>query len=235
MQYPGRLRLLPPHARRRRRSARRARCCSPEPTFPGCHVMVRAVAVFWMSDEKGADAKVLCVPSHDPRWNDVRDLADVDAHLLAEIEHFFEFYKTIEPGKDTTTRGWEGADAGRGRDRRGEGRLSADDRAGAERRRTRPRWCARPTRWRVPLGPGAPADVPARARRARRLGAARGVRRAAPRPLRAVHEAGRALLQRLLRSRRAAAASTRAPTIEFVPADFRRFVTIAEQLRAAGR
>ena len=39
-----------------------------EPTFPGCHVMVRAVAVFWMSDEKGADAKVLCVPAHDPRF-----------------------------------------------------------------------------------------------------------------------------------------------------------------------
>ena len=51
------------------------------------------------------------MPAHDPRWDEVRDLADVDAHLLDEIEHFFEFYKTIEPGKDTTTRGWEGADA----------------------------------------------------------------------------------------------------------------------------
>jgi len=82
-----------------------------EPTFAGCHVMVRAVAVFWMADEKGADAKVLCVPAHDPRWDDVRDVADVDIHLRDEIEHFFEFYKTIEPGKQTTTRGWEGADA----------------------------------------------------------------------------------------------------------------------------
>jgi inorganic pyrophosphatase len=82
-----------------------------EPTFPGCHVMVRAVAVFWMSDEKGPDAKVLCVASHDPRWDEVRDLADVDTHLLDEIEHFFEYYKTIEPGKLTTTRGWEGAEA----------------------------------------------------------------------------------------------------------------------------
>ena len=90
-----------------------------EPTFPGCHVMVRAVAVFWMSDEKGPDAKVLCVASHDPRWDDVRDLADVDTHLLDEIEHFFEFYKTIEPGKLTTTRGWEGADAARAEVRSG--------------------------------------------------------------------------------------------------------------------
>lgn len=82
-----------------------------QPTFPGCHVMVRAVAVFWMEDEKGPDAKVLCVPAHDPRWNDVRDLGDVPRHLLAEIEHFFDFYKTIEPGKATSTRGWEGAEA----------------------------------------------------------------------------------------------------------------------------
>jgi inorganic pyrophosphatase len=81
-----------------------------EPTFPGCHVMVRAVAVFWMSDEKGPDAKVLCVASHDERWNSVRDLTDVDRHLRDEIEHFFEFYKTIEPGKLTETRGWEGAE-----------------------------------------------------------------------------------------------------------------------------
>ena len=82
-----------------------------EPTFAGCHVMARAIAVFWMSDEKGADAKVLCVPAHDPRSDQVRDLHDIDEHLLHEIEHFFEFYKTIEPGKETTTRGWEGADA----------------------------------------------------------------------------------------------------------------------------
>jgi inorganic pyrophosphatase len=82
-----------------------------EPTFPGCHVRVRAIAVFWMSDEKGEDAKVLCVPAQDPRWDTVRDLADVPQHLLGEIEHFFDFYKTIEPGKGASTRGWEGAAA----------------------------------------------------------------------------------------------------------------------------
>jgi inorganic pyrophosphatase len=82
-----------------------------QPTFPGCHVWVRPVAVFWMEDEKGGDAKVLCVPAHDPRWDHVRDRGDVAEYLLAEIEHFFDFYKTIEPGKATSTRGWEGADA----------------------------------------------------------------------------------------------------------------------------
>jgi inorganic pyrophosphatase len=80
-----------------------------EPTFPGCHVMARAIAVFWMSDEKGDDAKVLCVPARDERFASVRDLGDLDVHLRDEIEHFFEYYKTIEPGKLTETRGWEGA------------------------------------------------------------------------------------------------------------------------------
>jgi inorganic pyrophosphatase len=85
-----------------------------EPTFPGCRLMVRAIAVFWMTDEKGPDAKVLCVPSHDPRWDNVNDIGDVPDHLLREIEHFFDFYKTIEPGKGSTTRGWEGAAAAEG-------------------------------------------------------------------------------------------------------------------------
>jgi inorganic pyrophosphatase len=82
-----------------------------EPTFPGCHIMVRPVAVFWMSDEKGADAKVLCVPARDPRWADTRDLDDVQGHLLMEIGHFFDVYKELEPGKSSETRGWENAAA----------------------------------------------------------------------------------------------------------------------------
>ena len=46
-----------------------------DPTFPGCWVEVRAVGVFWMEDEKGPDAKILCVPSHDPDYDDVNDIA----------------------------------------------------------------------------------------------------------------------------------------------------------------
>src|SRR5207248_6293047 len=39
-----------------------------EPTFPGCRIRVRAVGVFHMSDEKGPDEKVICVPLRDPAW-----------------------------------------------------------------------------------------------------------------------------------------------------------------------
>ena len=79
-----------------------------ESTFPGCHIHSRPVAVFWMQDEKGADAKVLCVPATDPRWDHVQDMGDLPTYLLQEIGHFFDVYKQLEPGKSTETKGWEG-------------------------------------------------------------------------------------------------------------------------------
>jgi inorganic pyrophosphatase len=78
-----------------------------EPAFPGCRVLARPVAVFWMLDEHGPDAKVLTVPSRDPRVARIRDVADVAVHLTAEIGHFFDIYKELEPGKSTDVRGWQ--------------------------------------------------------------------------------------------------------------------------------
>ena len=78
-----------------------------EPTFPGCRIRARPVAVCVMSDEAGADAKVLCVPATDPRWADVQDFGDVPAHLLAEIRHFFEVYKELEPAKESDVGDWK--------------------------------------------------------------------------------------------------------------------------------
>ncbi|MGH3170074.1 MAG: inorganic diphosphatase [Trebonia sp.] len=79
-----------------------------EPTFPGCYVHARPVAVFWMHDEHGPDAKILTVPADDPRAQGIQDLDDVPSHLRAEIGHFFDIYKQIEPGKSTDVRGWQG-------------------------------------------------------------------------------------------------------------------------------
>ncbi len=85
-----------------------------EPTFPGCHIKVRPVGVFWMTDEAGPDAKVLCVPAKDPRARPVQGLDDLPEFVLAEIEHFFQVYKDVEPGKSVETRGWEGVEAAEG-------------------------------------------------------------------------------------------------------------------------
>jgi inorganic pyrophosphatase len=81
-----------------------------EPTFPGCHIRVRAVGVFQMSDEKGRDTKVLGVPATDPRWESFDDIGDLPDFLLEEIRHFFDVYKQIEPGKETVVEGWQGAE-----------------------------------------------------------------------------------------------------------------------------
>ncbi|MGA8117151.1 MAG: inorganic diphosphatase [Actinocatenispora sp.] len=79
-----------------------------EATFPGCVIAVRPVAVFWMRDEKGPDAKIVCVPAGDSRFDAVQDIGDLSQHLRDEIGHFFDVYKTLEPGKGTEVRGWQG-------------------------------------------------------------------------------------------------------------------------------
>jgi inorganic pyrophosphatase len=80
-----------------------------EPTFPGCLVHARVIAVFWMRDEAGPDAKLLCVPADDPRHAHLRELEDVPMYQVAEIWHFFDIYKRIEPHKTTETGRWEGS------------------------------------------------------------------------------------------------------------------------------
>jgi len=85
-----------------------------EPVFPGCWVRARPIGIFWMEDEKGPDAKIICVPLGDPRWDEVRDLKDMATHLRSEIQHFFDVYKALEPGKSTSTAGFEGREAALG-------------------------------------------------------------------------------------------------------------------------
>lgn len=77
-----------------------------ESTFPGCHMWARPVGIFRMADEKGVDAKILAVPSTDPRWTTISDISDLAPFLLDEIRHFFEVYKALEPGKGTAIEGW---------------------------------------------------------------------------------------------------------------------------------
>ncbi len=84
-----------------------------EPTFPGCHINARPLGVFWMRDEKGPDAKVISVVAGDPDYEEVREITDLPKHLLDEIEHFFDVYKDLEPGKSTLTAGFEGSEAAR--------------------------------------------------------------------------------------------------------------------------
>jgi inorganic pyrophosphatase len=75
-------------------------------TFPGCRIRVRTIGVFHMTDEKGPDEKLLCVPLDDLFFERVADIHDVQSELRDEIEHFFQRYKDLEPSKRTETSGW---------------------------------------------------------------------------------------------------------------------------------
>ena len=77
-----------------------------EPTFPGCLILCRAIGMFRMRDENGADDKVLCVPATDPRMAHYTDIGDVAEFDLLEIQHFFEVYKALEPGKEVEASSW---------------------------------------------------------------------------------------------------------------------------------
>ncbi len=79
-----------------------------EPTFPGCVISCRAIGMFRMTDEKGGDDKVLCVPANDPRVEHLRDIHHVPEFDRLEIQHFFEVYKDLEPGKSVEGATWVG-------------------------------------------------------------------------------------------------------------------------------
>ncbi|MDZ7611831.1 MAG: inorganic diphosphatase [Candidatus Moranbacteria bacterium] len=69
---------------------------STYPLMPNILVEVRPVALMNMIDDGEGDDKIIAVPKDDPRWDEVRDMEDLNKHQLKEIRHFFETYKQIE-------------------------------------------------------------------------------------------------------------------------------------------
>ena len=110
-----------------------AMVCVSEPTFSGCLIAVTAIAVLRMSDDKGQDDKILCVPHEDPNWSGLRELSDLPDQLRTEIEHFFSIYKQPE-GKEVVRRRLVRARR-RAADHRGEPRALAGAGAPDARRR----------------------------------------------------------------------------------------------------
>ncbi len=82
-----------------------------EPTFPGCLIRCRAIGMFRMRDENGIDDKVLCVVATDPRMAHLEDIGDVSDFDRLEIQHFFEVYKELEPGKMVEAGRWVSREA----------------------------------------------------------------------------------------------------------------------------
>jgi inorganic pyrophosphatase len=86
---------------------------TPVPLIPGVVVPCRAIGILKMTDEAGEDGKVLAVPTDKilslySRWQKPEDLNPM---RLKAIEHFFEHYKDLEPGKWVKVQGWEGKES----------------------------------------------------------------------------------------------------------------------------
>jgi inorganic pyrophosphatase len=79
-----------------------------DPLFPGVLVKCRAIGMFRMTDEKGGDDKILAVPAGDPRLDYLHDIHNVPEFDRLEIQHFFEVYKDLEPGKSVEGSTWTG-------------------------------------------------------------------------------------------------------------------------------
>lgn len=86
---------------------------TPYPLVVGSVVACRPIGILNMEDEAGGDSKLLAVPTDKilpiyKHWQKPEDMADLH---LQRIQHFFEHYKDLEPGKWVKVKGWEGPQA----------------------------------------------------------------------------------------------------------------------------
>lgn len=86
--------------------------CNTRPLIPGCVINVRPIGVMLMEDNSGQDEKIIAVPTHalTKRYDTVKDYNDLPEITLKQIEHFFEHYKDLEPGKWVKIGGWQNVD-----------------------------------------------------------------------------------------------------------------------------
>ena len=75
--------------------------CNSRPLIPGCVINVRPVGVLIMEDNAGQDEKIIAVPSRhlSKRFDNVDNFSDLPEITIQQIQHFFEHYKDLEPGK----------------------------------------------------------------------------------------------------------------------------------------
>lgn len=75
--------------------------CNTRQLVPGCVVNVRPIGALMMEDDSGKDEKIIAVPSSrlTKRYEGIDNFSDLPEITLKQIEHFFEHYKDLEPGK----------------------------------------------------------------------------------------------------------------------------------------
>jgi inorganic pyrophosphatase len=83
---------------------------SDAPVAPGTIIPSVVIGMLEMEDEEGIDTKILAVPSKkvDPLYGDYKDSSEIPNAIKNKLKHFYENYKTLEPGKWVKLKEWKG-------------------------------------------------------------------------------------------------------------------------------
>jgi len=114
MRYPGNYGFVP-HTLSEDGDPIDVLVANTRPIVPGAVINVRPVGVLRMTDDGGPDEKIVAVPSPKltQRYIDVHNYTDLPKITLEQIQHFFQHYKDLEPGKWVKLDGWGDADEAR--------------------------------------------------------------------------------------------------------------------------
>ncbi|MEN5082100.1 inorganic diphosphatase [Bosea sp. TWI1241] len=107
MRYPGNYGFIP-HTLSEDGDPCDVLVANTRPLIPGCVIAVRPIGVMMMEDEGGGDEKIIAVPvpKLTKRYENVKNYTDLPQITLDQIQHFFEHYKDLEPGKWVKLTGW---------------------------------------------------------------------------------------------------------------------------------
>ncbi len=107
MRYPGNYGFIP-HTLSEDGDPCDVLVANTRPLVQGCYIAVRPIGVMLMEDEGGGDEKIIAVPvpKLTRRYENVHNYTDLPKITLDQIQHFFEHYKDLEPGKWVKLKGW---------------------------------------------------------------------------------------------------------------------------------
>jgi len=111
MRYPGNYGFVP-HTLSEDGDPIDVLVANTRPIVPGAVINVRPIGVLRMQDDGGGDEKIIAVPSPklSQRYAHVHNYDQLPKITIDQIQHFFEHYKDLEPGKWVKTLGWGDAE-----------------------------------------------------------------------------------------------------------------------------
>lgn len=112
MRYPGNYGFVP-HTLSEDTDPIDVLVCNTRAIAPGAIINCRPIGVLVMEDDGGQDEKILAVPSSaiTRRYESIENYSDLPDISLEQVQHFFEHYKDLEPGKWVKIEKWADAAA----------------------------------------------------------------------------------------------------------------------------